>query len=90
MFLFEAIKKAKSFDPEAIVGAWEGMEYNSLMGKQIMRACNHQIPMDGPIGEIQAKSTLFYFPSRGAPVMIPMDKVAVPLRETGNLRCVGK
>jgi len=87
MFFFEAVKKAKSFDPETIIKAWEGMEYNSLVGKQIMRACDHQIMMPGPIGEIQAKSTLFPFPFPGTPVMIPMDKVAVPMKETGNPRC---
>ena len=87
MFFFEAVKKAKSFDPETIIKAWEGMEYNSLVGKQIMRACDHQIMMPGPIGEIQSKSSLFPFPFPGTPVMIPMDKVAVPMRETGNPRC---
>ena len=87
MFFFEAIKKADSFDPEAIIKAWEGMEYNSLVGKQIMRACDHQIMMPGPIGEIQAKSALFPFPFAGTPVMIPLDKVAVPMKETGNPRC---
>jgi len=87
MFFFEAVKKANSFDPEAIIKAWEGMEYNSLVGKQIMRACDHQIMMPGPIGEIQAKSVLFSFPFAGTPVMIPMDKVAVPIKETGNSRC---
>ncbi len=88
MFFFEAVKKAKSFEPEAIIKAWEGMEYNSLVGKQIMRACDHQIMMPGPIAEIQAKSSLFPFPFAGPPVMIPMDKVAVPIKETGNTRCV--
>ncbi len=87
MFFFEAVKKAKSFDPQAIMKAWEGMEYNSLVGKQIMRACDHQIMMPGPIGEIQAKSSLFPFPFAGTPVMIPLDKVAVPIKETGNPRC---
>jgi branched-chain amino acid transport system substrate-binding protein len=87
MFFFEAVKKANSFDPEAIIKAWEGMEYNSLIGKQIMRACDHQIMMPGPIGEIQSKSSLFPFPFPGTPVMIPLDKVAVPLKETGNSRC---
>ena len=87
MFLFAAIKKAGSFDPEAVIKAWEGMEYNSLVGKQIMRACDHQIMMPGPIGEIQAKSAMFSFPFAGTPVMIPLDKVAVPISETGNPRC---
>jgi ABC-type branched-subunit amino acid transport system substrate-binding protein len=87
MFLFEAINKAKSFDAEAVIKAWEGMEYNGLMGKQIMRACDHQVLMPGPVAEIQAKSTLFPFPFPGTPVIIPMDKVAVPIKDTGNSRC---
>jgi branched-chain amino acid transport system substrate-binding protein len=87
MFLFEAIKKAKSFEAEAVIKAWEGMEYNGLVGKQIMRACDHQILMPGPVAEIQAKSDLFPFPFPGNPVMIPMEKVAVPINETGNPRC---
>jgi branched-chain amino acid transport system substrate-binding protein len=86
-FLFEAIKKAKSFDAQAVIKAWEGMEHNGLVGKQIMRACDHQILMPGPIAEIQARSMLFPFPFPGKPVMIPMDKVAVPPSETGNPRC---
>jgi ABC-type branched-subunit amino acid transport system substrate-binding protein len=89
MFLFAAIKKAKSFDAEAVIKAWEGMEYDSVVGKQIMRACDHQIMMPGPVGEIQAKSTIFPFPFAGTPVMIPLNKVAVPPRETENPRCTG-
>ena len=89
MFLFAAIKKAGSFDPEAVIKAWEGMEYDGLIGKQIMRACDHQIMMPGPVGEIQAKSRLFPFPFADNPIMIPLDKVAVLLRETGNPRCTG-
>ena len=87
MFFFEAVKKAKSLDAEAIIKAWEGMEYNGLMGKNIMRACDHQILMPGPIAEIQAKSTFFPFPFPGTPVIFPIDKVAVPISETGNPRC---
>lgn len=89
MFLFGAIKKARSFDAEAVIKAWEGMEFDSLIGKQIMRACDHQIMMPGPIGEIQAKSRIFPFPFPDNPIMIPLDKVAVPPGETGNPRCAG-
>jgi ABC-type branched-subunit amino acid transport system substrate-binding protein len=87
-FLFEAIRKAGSFDPDAIINAWEGMEYVGLMGKQIMRACDHQNLMPGLISEIQEKSELFPFPFPGKPLMVvPMDKVAVPFKETGNPSC---
>lgn len=63
------------------------MEYNGLVGKQIMRACDHQVLMPGPVAEIKAKSDLFPFPFPGNPVLIPMEKVAVPPQETGNPRC---
>ena len=33
MFLFEAVKKAKSIDPEAVAKVWEGMEFEGVMGK---------------------------------------------------------
>jgi len=89
MFLFAAIKQAKSSDAEAVIKAFEGMEYAGLVGKQIMRACDHQIVMPGPIGEIEAKSRIFPFPFPDNPVMIPLDKVAVPPSETGNPRCTG-
>jgi branched-chain amino acid transport system substrate-binding protein len=89
MFLFAAIKKAKSSDAEAVIKAFEGMEYAGLVGKQIMRACDHQIVMPGPVGEIEAKSRIFPFPFPDNPVMIPSDKVAVPVKETGNPRCTG-
>jgi len=45
--------------------------------------------MPGPVGEIQAKSKIFPFPFADNPVMILLDKVAVPLKETGNPRCAG-
>jgi branched-chain amino acid transport system substrate-binding protein len=88
MFLMTAIKKAKSFKSDAVIKAWEGMKYDGLTGKQVMRACDHQILMPGPIGEIQAKSRIFPFPFADNPVMIPTDQVAVPPAETGNQRCL--
>jgi hypothetical protein len=30
---------------------------------------------------------MFSFPFAGTPEMIPLDKVAVPISETGNPRC---
>ncbi len=87
MWLAEAIKKAKSFDSEAVIKAWEGMEYNGVYGRQIMRACDHQSLQAGLVGEVQAKSDLFNHPFPGKPTIIPMEKVAVPPQETGNPRC---
>lgn len=41
-FMMAAIQKARSLDTDAIIKAWEGMEYQGIIGKSIMRACDHQ------------------------------------------------
>jgi len=87
MFLFAALKKSQTCETEAVIKAWEGMAYEGLTGKQMMRACDHQILQPALIAEIQEKSALFSFPFPGAPVIVPLDRVAVPLKETGNSRC---
>lgn len=86
--LFEAIKKAKSFDSEAVIKAFEGMESDSVYGKVVMRACDHQLIRPAFIAEIQAKSTFYPHPFAGTPVMIPRDKVAIPISEAENPRCI--
>lgn len=87
MFFFEAIKKAKSFDPEAIINAWEGMEYTGTVGKMTMRACDHQTLQSLVMSEIQAKSDFYPFPYPGKAVLIPAEKVMLQPNETGNPRC---
>ena len=87
MFFFEAVKKAKSIDPEAVIKAWEGMEYEGVMGKKTMRACDHQTLQPLIISEIQAKSAFYPFPFLGKPVMVPAERIAIPPNETGNPRC---
>jgi branched-chain amino acid transport system substrate-binding protein len=87
MFFFEAVKKANSIDPEAVIKAWEGMDYEGVMGKMTMRACDHQTLQPLIISEIQAKSEFYPFPYLGKPVMIPAERVALAPNETGNPRC---
>lgn len=87
MFFFEAAKKAGSLDPEAIIKAWEGLEYTGLCGKVLMRACDHQALQPLLFSQIEAKSDLFSFPFNGRPVVIPREKATVPPAETGNPRC---
>jgi branched-chain amino acid transport system substrate-binding protein len=87
MFFFEAVKKAKSIDPGAVIKAWEGMEYEGLMGKMTMRACDHQTLQPLIISEIEAKSKFYPFPYLGKPTMIPAERIAIPPNETGNPRC---
>lgn len=39
----EAIKKANSADPEKVIKAMEGLEYEGLTGKEVIRAEDHQV-----------------------------------------------
>ena len=87
MFLFEAVKKANSIDPKAVIKVWEGMEFEGIVGKNTMRACDHQNLAPLMLAEIQAKSDFFPFPYLGKPVIIPAEKIAIPPEETGNPRC---
>ncbi len=83
----KAFNKAGAVDRERFIDSLEGMKVDSPVGEIEMRACDHQVLMAGPIGEIQGKSTLFPFPFAGTPTMVPLEKVAEPPRETGNPRC---
>jgi branched-chain amino acid transport system substrate-binding protein len=89
MFLAEAIKKANSTKAENIIKAWEGLSYESPMGRMTMRTCDHQALSPIPVAEIRpGPGHFFKFPYVGKPAaMIPADKAAVPPEETGNPRC---
>lgn len=88
MFLAAAMKKANSADLAPLVKAWEGMEFNGTMGRQVMRACDHQVQSAVAVSEIVAGPGKFYpFAYSGPVTMIPAEKVSVPPKETGNKRC---
>jgi branched-chain amino acid transport system substrate-binding protein len=86
-FLSAAIRKAQTFEAEGIIRAWEGMEYDSVGGRLIMRACDHQTLRSPFIGEVLAQSVLFSFLNPAVATMVPMDRAALSLRETGNPTC---
>ena len=88
MFLAAAMKKANSASLDPLIKAWEGMEFDSTMGKQVMRACDHQIQSAVATAEIVAGPGKFYpFAYAGPVTLIPVEKVSVPPKETGNKRC---
>lgn len=88
MFMMEAIKKAKSTKAEEVIKAWEGMSYDALIGRMVMRTCDHQIVTPIPIAEVLPGPGPYYkFPFVGKPNMIPAEKGAIPPAETGNPRC---
>ena len=51
-WLFDVIQKAGSTDPEKIIQAWEGHEFESFTGTMKMRACDHQAIRDIYVSEL--------------------------------------
>lgn len=89
MFLAAALRKAGREDADAVIKAWEGLVFeDSLVGPQVMRACDHQLQTPVAVAEIVPGPGKFYqFAYTGPVRLIPMEKISVPPKETGNKRC---
>ncbi len=83
-FLFAAVEKAGSLDPEAIIKAWEGMKYRISTGDSVMRACDHQIILPMFVAD---KNPLYPFPWLGKAMAIPAEEAAIPATADYNPRC---
>jgi len=83
MFWAEAVKKAGSTDPSAVIKAWEGLSYDGPAGVWTMRACDHQAQVPYWSAEIVKDNKLFKHAFVGAPTMIPAKDVEVSCEETG-------
>ena len=73
MMTFAAIEKAGTLDPEKVIEAYEGFQYESPVGTYTMRACDHQalMPMYGIV--IKAGPNPFYNGSIREDVKFPWD-----------------
>jgi branched-chain amino acid transport system substrate-binding protein len=85
-FLMEAIRKAGKLDIPTIIKTWEGMRWEGITGPMVMRAEDHQVMLPIPVAEIVKTSEFYPFPYVGKPDIIPLEKTAVPLAETGCTR----
>lgn len=91
MYLASGLKKAGSEDHDAIIKAMEGLEYDGLIGKQVVRACDHQVQTPIAVTEVVAGPGQFYkFAAPGKVFILPMEKVSTPPDQTGNPRCAAK
>jgi ABC-type branched-subunit amino acid transport system substrate-binding protein len=88
----EAVKKAKSLDVNKIIQTWEGMEWEGITGKMIMRPEDHQLLMPMFMAEIIPPTNEFYpnLPYLSEPIVISLEKSTVPLNETGCTRKKGQ
>jgi branched-chain amino acid transport system substrate-binding protein len=86
-----AVKKANSFDVLTIIKTWEGMEWEGITGKMIMRAEDHQMQLPMFSAEIIPTTNEFYpYPYIGESTMLSIEKTTVPLNETGCNRKKGE
>lgn len=91
--LFEAAAKAGKWDVEAIIKAFEGLEYQGLNGKVVMRAEDHQLQAPATVIRIDSKAPRTFdesYPQAVFEATIPADKISIPLSETGCGRKAGQ
>ena len=87
--LFEAVKKAGTFDTVKVIKALEGLEMDGINGKAFIRAEDHQIQLPVPVVEITSKEQNKYdqtYPGGKVLEVIPREKTTVPLADTGCQR----
>lgn len=75
MYWAEAVKKAGSFDVDAIIKAWEGLSWEGPTGTMTMRACDHQAQVPVWTFEIVKKNPYFKHPWMGTAVQVPAKDV---------------
>ena len=83
MMWAEAVKKAGSFDVDAVRTAWEGLSYDGLAGTWTMRACDHQVQQPVWTAEVVAKNPFFKHAYVGPATMVAPEKINVPCEATG-------
>jgi branched-chain amino acid transport system substrate-binding protein len=83
MFWAEAVKKAGTVDTEAVIKAWDGLEFDGPAGMWVMRACDHQAQVPYWFGTITKKNRFFDHPYIDQASMIPAKDVEIPCEETG-------
>ena len=80
---FEAVKKAKTFETEAVIKAFEGMSYEGPLGKITMRKEDHQAQSPVAVGEVVKKTKYYDFPYLKPVMIVPAAEVSATLEESG-------
>lgn len=83
MFWAAAVKKAGTFDVDAVIKAWEGLSYDGIAGTWYMRPCDHQAQIPMWMAEIVETNEFFKHAYVGKPTMISAKDIEVPCAETG-------
>ncbi|MCU0592244.1 MAG: ABC transporter substrate-binding protein [Desulfobacterales bacterium] len=80
---FEAVKKAKTFETEAVIKAFEGMTYEGPLGAITMRKEDHQAQSPVAVGEVVKKTKYYDFPYLKPIMIVPAAEVSATLEESG-------
>jgi len=83
MFWAEAVKKAKSIEPQAVIKAWEGLSYDGPAGVWTMRAQDHQTQLPFWYVEIAKKNNFFKHAFEVYAGTVSAKEVEVPVEKTG-------
>ena len=80
---FEAVKKAGTFETEAVIKAFEGLTWEGPVGTLTMRKEDHQNQTPVVIGEVVEKTKYYDHPYVKPVDIIPADQVSMTLEESG-------
>lgn len=87
MFLAEAIRAAGSAEYDDLINAWEGLEYEGLIGPMKMRVCDHQAQTPIAVAEIVKDNDFYSHPFVGKATVVPMEQTSIAEAEVDNDRC---
>jgi branched-chain amino acid transport system substrate-binding protein len=82
MFM-EAVKKAGTFETDALIKAFEGLTWEGPVGAITMRSEDHQAQFPMVLGEVVEKTKYHPFPYPKPIAIIPADQVSISLEECG-------
>jgi branched-chain amino acid transport system substrate-binding protein len=90
LYWAKAVQAAGKDDVEAVIDAWEGLEYEGIAGKVKMRPCDHQGIRSVWCAEVVKKSPYYDFPYMGEAVEFRGEQVVTPEDKTNCPRCKKK
>ena len=79
----KAVKKAGTFETEAVIKAFEGLTWEGPVGTLTMRKEDHQNQSPVVLGEVVEKTKYYDFPYVKPFEIIPADQVSLSLEESG-------
>jgi len=80
---FAAVKKAGTFETEAVIKAFEGLTWEGPVGTLTMRKEDHQNQTPVVIGEVVTKTKYYDFPYVKPIKILTADQVSMTLEESG-------